>query len=78
MTVQLLPLPSRYPTFVAPRATSRSIWSSVLGDLNVHSALRSFGFGIPPGQIPPDASVVGCSQSREVILFGHGLVASDL
>jgi hypothetical protein len=37
------------------------------GQVNVHPALRSFGFGNPPEQDPPDASVVGCSQSREVI-----------
>jgi hypothetical protein len=40
------------------------------GQINVHSALRRFWFGNAPEQDPPDASVVRCDQSREVIIFG--------
>ncbi len=53
------------------------IW--ILGSqVNMHSALGSLRFGNLPEQDPSDATVVGCSQSGEVILFGYGLVTGYL
>ena len=78
MTVQLLPLPSRYSTFVAPRATRRrsrppDSW---------RPGQRAFGSSQflvrePARTRSPDAPVFGRGRSREVIIFAYGFVAGD-
>src|SRR5580658_7469936 len=47
------------------------------GQVDMHPALGRFGFGNPLEQHAPDASVIGCSQSHQVILFGDRLIARD-